>query len=83
VGDEYGKDVVGARGAGWNAILIDHGGSGEGKEGGELEWLGDGPLEEVFPLDGPPRAVRSGSVQGVLTWLGKEVRRGKGERYGM
>ncbi|KAH6846948.1 hypothetical protein B0I37DRAFT_340790 [Chaetomium sp. MPI-CAGE-AT-0009] len=56
VGDEYAKDVVGARGAGWNAILIvDHHGGGGGGGGGEgegLQWLGDGPLEEVFPSGG-------------------------------
>lgn len=78
VGDEYTKDVTGALGAGWNAVLVDDHGTNasEKSEGDGLERLGDKPLEKVFPSGGPPRAVRARSVQGVLKWLGEEVRRG-------
>jgi hypothetical protein len=85
VGDEYKKDVTGALGAGWNAVLVDDGSAAEPKREGEegLEWLGNRPLEGVFPLGGPPKAVRAGSVQEVLEWLGKEMGRGEGGSSGL
>lgn len=80
VGDEYAKDVVGALGAGWNAVLVDDKNGqgperGDDSEGRNLQWLGNASLD-IFPLGGPPKAVRGGSVQEVLKWLGKEVTRG-------
>ena len=80
VGDEYAKDVTGALGAGWNAVLVgDERTDGlEESEEESLEWLENKPLEEVFPLGSPPRAARAGSVQEVLRWLGEEVKRGDG-----
>ena len=66
IGDEYEKDVVGARNAGWNAVLI-------GNEGGitdqDLSQLGARTLENVFPQGACPSTMRAESTQVFLEWL--------------
>jgi FMN phosphatase YigB (HAD superfamily) len=70
VGDEYEKDVLGARGAGWNSVFI---GTGEDVPGREavlsLDELGGVALEEVFPKDSSPLTVRTESTHKLLEWL--------------
>lgn len=66
VGDEYGKDVVGALDAGWNAVLIDRETSGKQAE---VEWLDDrapGSLLDVFTQ---ARAVGLSSLAKLAEWL--------------
>jgi FMN phosphatase YigB (HAD superfamily) len=77
VGDEYEKDVVGARRAGWNAVFV---GAEEEVPGQEkmpgLRQLGDKSLEEVFPQGGSPVAIRAESTQMLLEWLRDQHLRG-------
>ncbi|KAK3937438.1 putative haloacid dehalogenase protein [Diplogelasinospora grovesii] len=48
VGDEYDKDVVGALGAGWNAVLLNDGGADQGLSIRELENSPTKSLDDVF-----------------------------------
>ncbi len=66
IGDEYEKDVMGARNAGWNAVLI---GSEEGITDRDLSQLGARTLEDVFPQGACPSTMRAGSTQIFLKWL--------------
>ncbi|KAL2169259.1 hypothetical protein VTG60DRAFT_6339 [Thermothelomyces hinnuleus] len=70
VGDEYEKDVVGARGAGWNPIFV---GAKEEVSGQDsvldLGQLRNKRLDEVFDRDGPPLTIHADSTQEVLEWL--------------
>jgi hypothetical protein len=72
VGDEYEKDVLGARGAGWNSVFV---GSSEDVPGQEsilsLDELGARALEDVFPDDGPPLTIRTERTQKLLEWLAR------------
>ncbi|KAK4097590.1 hypothetical protein N658DRAFT_456718, partial [Parathielavia hyrcaniae] len=76
VGDEYGKDILGARAAGWSAVLIGTSQDVPRGQGGipsldDME-LGKTSLEEVFPEDGAPSTIRSESTQRLLDWLVKQ-----------
>jgi FMN phosphatase YigB (HAD superfamily) len=71
VGDEFQTDVMGARGAGWNSILV-------GPETDSQEQLidigqtGNIPLDDVFPLRSGstvPVALQAGTSRMVLEWL--------------
>ncbi|KAL2159030.1 hypothetical protein VTH06DRAFT_2789 [Thermothelomyces fergusii] len=70
VGDEYEKDVIGARGAGWNPIFV---GAKEvmlaqdGVVG--LDQLRNKSLDQVFHRHGPPLTIHANSVQETLNWL--------------
>ncbi|KAK4120946.1 hypothetical protein N657DRAFT_648303 [Parathielavia appendiculata] len=75
VGDEYEKDVIGARAAGWHSALI---GANENVlriSGQEsilgLDELGGRSIEEAFPKNGPPSTILSESTQKLLEWLVK------------
>lgn len=62
VGDEYGKDIVGAGDAGWNAILI-------GARDERVQWLDDKPagtLKEMFKAHS---AVGFGDLGRLSAWL--------------
>jgi hypothetical protein len=66
VGDEYGKDIVGATQAGWKAVLIDRETAGE-CEG--VEWLhGDEPASVLAVLD-RTKAVGFSSLKQLGEWL--------------
>ncbi|KAK4149044.1 HAD-like domain-containing protein [Chaetomidium leptoderma] len=77
VGDEYKKDVLGARGAGWNSVFV---GTDENVPGQEnllgLPQLNDKTLDEVFPQGAPPVTIRAESTQELLEWLGEQYARG-------
>ncbi len=66
LGDEYEKDVVGARNAGWNAVLI--GGEG-GTTDQNLSQIRGRTLEDVFPPGACPSTMRAESTQVFLEWL--------------
>lgn len=65
VGDEYGKDVEGALGAGWNPILLEN----PDESSPDMPILDDFPSQ---PLDGifeGRKVVRAKSVQSLAQWL--------------
>lgn len=65
VGDEYGKDVEGALGAGWNPILLEN----PDETSPYMPMLDDFPSQ---PLDGifeGRKVVRAKSVQSLAQWL--------------
>lgn len=74
VGDEYEKDVVGARRAGWNPIFV---GAEEDMPSQEnlpdLNQLGNGAFEEVFPQGNAPLTIRVESTQVLLEWVIKNL----------
>lgn len=64
VGDEYDKDVVGAKDAGWDPVLFD-----PEKEFSEIPRLGDFPaqtLDEFFRVHAIGRAR---SIQDLVEWI--------------
>lgn len=66
VGDEHAKDVVGAKDAGWNAVLIADGEIGAGKG---VEWRDEdrpGTLVDLFQTS---RAVGFKSLTKLAEWL--------------
>lgn len=67
VGDEFDKDVVGANGAGWCAVLVDRESAGKRKE---VEWLDEqqqpGSIFDVFER---VKAVGVGSFAKLGEWL--------------
>jgi FMN phosphatase YigB (HAD superfamily) len=68
VGDEYDKDVVGARNAGWHSILISEEPTDDDSTG--VKWLEDKPprsLMSVFGSKGP--AVGFASLNRIADWL--------------
>ena len=68
VGDEYDKDVVGARNAKWKAVLI----SEEPVDGDEtgVKWLEDEPGGDLMPLFRTRYdAVAFGSLHRITDWL--------------
>lgn len=70
VGDEFAKDVVGAREAGWNSVLLDV--SGEYNDMVDLRDCAQKGLLDVF---GEQRVVRARSIAELATWLtGQETR---------
>jgi hypothetical protein len=78
VGDDYEKDVLGARGAGWNAVLVGADADAVVATSGKQEFvdleeqLEHASLEEAFPRprEGrPPATIRTKSTQALLEWL--------------
>ncbi|KAK4239511.1 hypothetical protein C8A03DRAFT_32367 [Achaetomium macrosporum] len=72
VGDEFEKDVVGARDAGWNAVFVgtDADIGGQDIDMLDLDRLDTSGLEEVFPdKDTSPVTIRADSTQAFLKWL--------------
>lgn len=68
VGDEYDKDVVGARNAKWNAILISEEPADDNKTG--VKWLQDEPPGSLMPLLRTRYdAVAFGSLSRIMDWL--------------
>lgn len=68
VGDEYDKDVVGARKAKWNAILISEDPVGDDKTG--VKWLEDEPVSSSMPTFWTRYdAVAFGSLYRIADWL--------------
>ena len=66
VGDEYAKDVVGATGAGWKAVMVAE--SVEGEQSA-VEWREDadpGTLEQLFESS---KAVGFRSMSRLAEWL--------------
>ncbi|KAH8776280.1 hypothetical protein F5883DRAFT_410102, partial [Diaporthe sp. PMI_573] len=62
VGDEYEKDVVGALGAGWNAVLID-----AEEQHPQIPKCPDaGAVDAVFT---PGTALRVGNIGELVEWL--------------
>ncbi|AEO62206.1 uncharacterized protein THITE_2106121 [Thermothielavioides terrestris NRRL 8126] len=80
VGDDFEKDVVGAQGAGWNAVFVspeEHSVSDQKKDMSDLEQLEGKTLEDVFPQDGPsPTLIRAERTQSFLAWLMKRCAEG-------
>lgn len=62
VGDDYNKDVVGARNAGWNAVLLS-----EGR--GDITKLEDVSAESVDDLMREHPVITVRSIQELVTWL--------------
>jgi FMN phosphatase YigB (HAD superfamily) len=70
VGDEYEKDVVGALGAGWDAVWICRDGGASRRE--RVMWLEDEPVGDLFEaLDRGGGAVGFGSLARLGEWLFK------------
>ena len=78
VGDEYEKDVVGARRAGWNPVFVGAETDVPGQEN-VLDWkqLGDMAVEEIYPEGSDPMTVRAENTQEFLEWALKNLARGK------
>lgn len=80
VGDEYEKDVMGARRAGWHAVFVGHEEDAPGQEKMfDLRQLGKRSLEEVFPQGAAPMAIQTESTQVFLEWLIDEHLKGEGD----
>src|SRR4051812_785313 len=78
VGDEYEKDVAGARSAGWNPVFVGVEEEVIGPENvSDLDQLESKALEEVFQQESPPLTIRTGSPQKILKWLVEQY----GERH--
>jgi len=79
VGDEFKKDVQGALGAGWNAVLLEggHDTTPEGLPKGEAAMYGLERLDETKRVDElfkdgkDPRAVSVGGLDVLLKWLAR------------
>lgn len=70
VGDEYEKDVVGARGAGWNSIFVGAKVEVPSQDNvPDLDQLRNKSLDEVFHQDGPPLTMHANNTKEVLEWL--------------
>jgi hypothetical protein len=73
VGDEFDKDIVGARDAGWNSVFVGtdaHIAVRDNMNVLDLGLLGRSGLKEVFPENGTsPVAIRANSTQAFLQWL--------------
>ena len=68
VGDEYDKDVVGARRARWYSILISEEPTDDDKTG--VKWLEDEPPRDLMPIfEGKASDVGLGSVRSIVEWL--------------
>lgn len=66
VGDEHAKDVVGAVGAGWNAILVDREASGQESE---VAWLDQEPAQNLFQVFEAQKAIGFRSLERLAEWL--------------
>jgi FMN phosphatase YigB (HAD superfamily) len=69
IGDEYAKDVVGALGAGWSAVLVDREKGGQGEDVLPLEERTVGNLYDVFEEQ---KAVGFRSLEKLAEWLPEE-----------
>jgi FMN phosphatase YigB (HAD superfamily) len=82
VGDEYEKDIVGARNAGWNAVFVGAEGGRTGEENSlNLKQEGNMTLEEVFPQGACPVLLRAENTEMFLEWLVSQYS-GEGRRWG-
>lgn len=72
IGDEYEKDVVGARKAGWIPAFV---GDGDKlpEEVLDLNHPGGEELSWASNRDGTSRTIRAGSTQQLLEWLVEEL----------
>ncbi|EGP88602.1 uncharacterized protein MYCGRDRAFT_39565 [Zymoseptoria tritici IPO323] len=68
VGDEYAKDVVGALGAGWKAVLIDRERGGEGQD---VKPLDDAPVGDLYDVLDEHSALGFRSLEKLAEWLPK------------
>jgi FMN phosphatase YigB (HAD superfamily) len=66
IGDEYAKDVVGALGAGWNAVLVDRERGGESED---VMPLDDEPVGSLYDVFEKQRAVAFRSLSRLAEWL--------------
>ena len=66
VGDEYDKDVVGATGADWNAILIGPESTGQYND---VRWLDDAPAGNLREMFNSSKAVGFSSLSKLAAWL--------------
>lgn len=66
IGDEYEKDVVGAVGAGWNAVLIDRENS---RPSGGLEWMDCRQPGDLFDALHSSNALGFSSLAKLTEWL--------------
>lgn len=64
VGDEYAKDVVGSKNAGWNPVLLDETG-----QSSDITSLEDCPEQAVDELFKHHDVVRVSSIQNLVSWL--------------
>ncbi|KAJ4306052.1 hypothetical protein N0V88_000848 [Collariella sp. IMI 366227] len=78
VGDEYEKDVVGAREAGWHSVFVgkkeDIPDEEKALELGECQAAA---VEEVFREGEPPRTIRAESTQSFIQWLSEKYKGGQ------
>lgn len=65
VGDEYAKDVVGAIGAGWKAVLIDY----DAPAKDDLRWRDEDPPSALDELFDSSNAVGFRSLTKFAEWL--------------
>lgn len=70
VGDEYGKDVVGAVGAGWNAVLIEREAS---TQKGDVRWLDQQEPGDFQTMFAASEAVGFSSLSKLAAWLPKPI----------
>ncbi|KAK6435762.1 hypothetical protein LTR95_008047 [Oleoguttula sp. CCFEE 5521] len=66
VGDEYEKDVQGALGAGWHAVLIDREAESIPKD---VKWMNDVPPGSLVDVFAEVRAVGFSSLAKLTEWL--------------
>lgn len=66
VGDEFDKDVVGALGAGWKAVLIDRECTGSRDD---LKWLDGEPVGSLYEVFDNAKAVGFSSLDKLGQWL--------------
>lgn len=66
VGDEFKKDVVGAIGAGWNAVLVDR---ESREEYDDVKWLHQEPVGTLYEVFEAQKAVGFRSLEQLAEWL--------------
>ena len=66
IGDEYDKDIVGAVGADWNAILI---GAESANHYSDVKWLDDVPAGNFQSMFESSKAVGFSSLGKLAQWL--------------
>lgn len=66
VGDEYSKDVVGALGAGWNAVLVE---SHDGHQHSVVRWVDEHPPENLQAAFDTTNAIGFDSLGKFEAWL--------------
>ena len=64
VGDEYAKDIVGSKNAGWNPVLLD-----EGDQSTDIAKLEDCTEETIDTLFKHHKVLKVSSIQNLVAWL--------------